>query len=107
MALTRDFKESIMERAKQDKAFRRELLLRGIALLIAGDKDDVQVGKSINATAGFAVLANLTDIPKESLMRMLGPSGNPSLKNLNQVTHTLLTAEGLKEPDGLKVSVQG
>lgn len=112
MAITRDFKETIIERAKNDPKFRRSMLLRGIALLIAGNKEDVQTGKSfirdyINATIGFPTLAKVTSIPKESLMRMLSPSGNPSLNNLNQVTHTLLEAEGVKEPDGLRVSVQG
>ncbi|MCB1782632.1 MAG: transcriptional regulator [Alphaproteobacteria bacterium] len=111
MALTRDFKETIVERAKRDKKFRRGMLMRGIALIIAGNTDDVQTGKSfirdyINATIGFANLSKRTSIPKESLMRMLGPSGNPSLNNLNQVTHALLASEGVKEADSLKVSVQ-
>ncbi len=112
MALTRDFKETIVERAKRDKKFRRGMLMRGIALLIAGNGEDVQTGKSfirdyINATIGFAALSKRTRIPKESLMRMLGPSGNPSLNNLNQVTHTLLASEGVKQADNLSVSVQG
>lgn len=112
MALTRGFKETITERAQRDKKFRRGMLLRGITLIIAGKKEDVQAGKSfirdyINATVGFPALAERTGIPKESLMRMLSPSGNPSLNNLNQVTHTLLASEGVKEADSLKVTVQG
>ena len=112
MALTRDFKETILERAKTDVKFRRSMLLRGIALLVAGNAEDVQVGKSfirdyINATIGFPVLSKKTHIPKESLMRMLSPSGNPSLKNLNQVTQTLLKNEGVKQADNLSVSMQG
>lgn len=110
MALTRDFKETVLERAKRDKKFRRGMLMRGLALLIAGDKDDVQTGKAfirdyINATIGFAALSKRTGIPKESLMRMLGPSGNPSLNNLNQVTHTLLASEGVKEPAAVSIAV--
>lgn len=74
MALTRDFKETILERAKRDKAFRRGMLTRGLVLLLAGDAEDVQIGKSlirdyVNATIGFAALAKRTRIPKESLMR--------------------------------------
>ncbi len=111
MALTRDFKDTIIERAKKDAKFSRSMLTRGIVLLISGNDDDVQTGKAfirdyINATIGFTTLAQRTRIPKESLMRMLSPSGNPSLGNLNRVTHTLLETEGVKEPDGLKVSVQ-
>lgn len=112
MPLTRDFKETVIERAKRDKKFRRGMLMRGIALMIAGDQEDVQTGKAfirdyINATIGFPMLSKRTGIPKESLMRMFGPSGNPALNNLNQVTHTLLASEGVKEPASLKVSVQG
>ncbi len=112
MALTRDFRETVIERARKDKKFRRGMLTRGIVLLIAGRKEDTQAGKSfirdyINATIGFPALAKRTGIRKESLMRMLGPTGNPSLSNLNQVTHTLLENEGLKSTDNLSVSVQG
>ena len=31
----------------------------------------------INATIGFNALAEVTHIPSKSLMRMLGPAGNP------------------------------
>ncbi len=110
MALTRDFKDTVIERAKRDKAFRRGMLTRGIVLLIAGNAQDVQTGKAflrdyINATIGFAALSKKTRIPKESLMRMLGPSGNPSLNNLNQVTHTLLGNEGVKRADAVSIAV--
>lgn len=112
MALTRDFKETIIDRARRDIKFRRGMLTRGIALLIAGNGEDVQVGKSfirdyINATIGFTALSKRTRLPKESLMRMLSPSGNPGLNNLNQVTHALLENEGLKQADNLSVSVRG
>lgn len=112
MPLTRDFKETVIERARRDAKFRRGMLTRGIALLIAGDGEDVQVGKAfirdyINATIGFPALERHTGIRKESLMRMLGPKGNPSLSNLNQVTHILLENEGLTAPDNLTVAVRG
>jgi len=35
----------------------------------------------LNATVGFAELAEATHIPCKSLMRMLGPSGNPRADN--------------------------
>lgn len=111
MPLTRDFKDTIIERAQRDKKFRRGMLTRGIALIVAGNSEDVQTGKAfirdyINSTIGFVTLAKKTHIPKESLMRMLSPSGNPSLNNLNQVTHTLLGHEGLTQPDNLAVSLR-
>lgn len=42
-----------------------------------------------NATLGFQVLARETGIPEKSLMRMLGPNGNPSLRNLGSIVRAL------------------
>ena len=112
MALTRNFKDTIIERATRDKKFRRSMLTRGLVLLIAGKKEDVNVGKAmmrdyINATIGFGELSKKTHIPKESLMRMLSPSGNPALKNLNQVTQALLANEGIEDSYAVSVSLRG
>lgn len=112
MALTRDFRENIMERAKRDPEYRQQLLTRGIGLLLSGGgEEDLHVGKSfirdyINATIGFPTLAQRTAIPKESLMRMFGPKGNPSLSNLNTVIHTLLAKEGGKKQTRLNVMLE-
>lgn len=111
MPVTKGFRDIISNRAGQDIKFRRGMLTRGIVLIMAGNSEDVQTGKAfirdyINATIGFVTLAKKTRIPKESLMRMLSPSGNPSLNNLNQVTHTLLGHEGLTQPDNLAVSLR-
>lgn len=100
MPLTKDFKETIVERAKRDEKFRRGMLKQGIEHLIAGDEDDVLIGKCllrdyINATIGFVGLSEKTRIPKQSLMRMLSATGNPSLNKLNQVMRTLLKSEGI------------
>ena len=40
------------------------------------------MGNYINATVGFRQLAEATSLPANSLMRMFGPNGNPSAKNL-------------------------
>ena len=36
----------------------------------------------INATVGFPALSKETHIPEKSLMRMVGPHGNPTANNL-------------------------
>jgi hypothetical protein len=79
MALTRDFKETIRARVKRDPGFRKALLREGIENFLSGD---VETGKIIlrdfiNATVGFAKLSNVTHRSAKSLMRMLGPRGNP------------------------------
>ena len=62
----------------------RNFLREGIESLVAGD---IATAKTvlrdyINATVGFADLAEATHIPSKSLMRTLGPSGNPLADNL-------------------------
>ena len=62
MPLTRDFKETIQERARRDAAFREALLKEAVDALFSGD---VETGKIvlrdyINATVGFDKLATAT-----------------------------------------------
>jgi DNA-binding phage protein len=87
MALTRDFKETVMKRIQRDKTFRRELFKQGVECLLSGDVDTgkIVLRNYIHATTGFASLSEATDIPVKSLLRMFGPTGNPQAKNLFQV----------------------
>ncbi len=50
----------------------------------------------INATLGFADLAEATRIPSKSLMRMLGPAGNPRADNLFEIVGFLQRREGVR-----------
>ena len=89
--------ETIQARAKRDPAFRQELLREVVACLLAGDVD---TGKAvlrdyINATIGFEALGDLTDHSPKSLMRMLGPKGNPQARNLFEIIGVLQKREGL------------
>ncbi len=105
MPLTRDFKETITARIERDPAFRRELLREGVECLLSGDLD---TGKAIlrdyiNGTIGFEKLSDRTHKPPKSLMRMLGPKGNPQARNLFEVIAYLQKAEGLR----FKLSLKG
>jgi len=98
MALTRDFKETIKARVHRDPAFRKELLREGIESMLAGD---VETGKTIlrdyvNATIGFTELAQGVHRSPKSLMRMLGPRGNPQAQNLFQIVAYLTEHEGIR-----------
>ena len=98
MALTRDFKETIRARAVRDAKFRRELLREGIESMLGGDlaTGKVILRDYINATVGFSDLAEATRIPSKSLMRMLGPTGNPRADNLFEVVSYLQHREGVR-----------
>jgi DNA-binding phage protein len=95
VALTRDFKETIQTRARRDPAFRRELLREAVESFLSGD---VETGKTvlrnyIHATVGFSELAEDTQHSPKSLMRMLGPSGNPQARNLFGIVRYLQLKE--------------
>jgi DNA-binding phage protein len=97
MPLTREFKETVQARLQSDRKYRKELLREGVEWLLAGDLD---TGKAIlrnyiNATIGFDELSRRTKRPAKSLMRMLGPRGNPQARNLLEVIQHLQRAEGL------------
>ena len=98
MSLTRDFKETIRARVERDPKFRKELLREGIESMLTGD---IATAKTIlrdyiNATVGFTELAEATQIPSKSLMRMLGPRGNPRAENLFEVVSFLQHREGVR-----------
>src|SRR5450432_520981 len=98
MALTRDFKETIRAHVKRDPGFRKALLREGIENFLSGD---VETGKIIlrdfiNATVGFTKLSEVTRRSAKSLMRMLGPRGNPQARNLFQIVAYLQKAEGVR-----------
>ena len=97
MPLTRDFKETIQKRARRDAAFREALLKEAVDALLSGD---VETGKTvlrdyINATVGFDALATITKKSPKSLMRMLGPKGNPQARNFFEIVAYLQKKEGL------------
>ena len=98
MALTVDFKETVKERVGRDPVFREELLKEGVECLLTGELD---TGKAIlrdfiNATIGFDTLGSLTDKSPKSLMRMLGPKGNPQARNLLEIISYLQKSEGIR-----------
>jgi DNA-binding phage protein len=84
MALTRDFKETVLARVERDPAFAKELLEEATTLLISGEAETARVilRDLVNATLGFERLAKMTEVPSKSLHRMLSPKGNPSMDNL-------------------------
>ena len=95
--LRRLFKETVQISIAGDPIYRKELLREGVECLLSGDLD---TGKAIlrdyiTATIGFDKLSDMTHSPTKSLMRMLGPKGNPQARSLLEVIAHLRRAEGL------------
>ena len=98
MALTRSFRETVLARAKRDNEFRLALLMEAIDLLLEGD---VEVAKKhlrdyIHASISMDKLAKMVQKKKTNIQRMLGPSGNPGIKNLFPIIKVLQEHEGIK-----------
>ena len=98
MALTRKFKQTILDRAASDPKFRKQMLVEAINEMLAGD---LEAGKSmlrdyINATITFEGLAEKIGKSSKSIHRMLGPSGNPRADNLIEIIRILQEHEQVR-----------
>ena len=102
MTLTRDFKQTVIERVERDPAFAKALLDEAATLFLSGEPDAARLilRDLVNATVGFENLAELTNKPSKSLHRMLSRKGNPSMDNLAAI----FSAVGKSLNVGLQVS---
>ena len=91
MALTRDFKQTVVERAQRDPAFARALLDEAATLFLNGEPHTARLilRDLVNATIGFEALATETTKPAKSLHRMLSRQGNPTMDNLAAILGAL------------------
>jgi len=98
MALTKDFKKTVRNRAQHDSDFRQALLIEAVNSLLS---NEIDVAKAllkdyINATISFEPLAKHVNKNSKSLQRMLSSSGNPTVESLFSVIGALQEAEGVK-----------
>ncbi len=91
MALTRDFKETVIARVQQDPDFAKALFDQAVTLFLNGEADTAKLvlRDLVNATIGFEQLAQDIKKPSRSLYRMLSPSGNPTMTSLCAILKTL------------------
>ncbi len=91
MALTRDSRCTVVERARRAPAFAKALLDEAVTLFLNGEPDTARLilRDLVNATIGFERLAAATGKPAKSLHRMLSTNGNPSMDNLSIVLGVL------------------
>ena len=87
MALTRNFKQTIQERAERDPDFAAHLMHEAVTSFLHGDPHTARIilRELVNATIGFEPLAQALDKPSKSLHRMLSPKGNPTMDSLTQI----------------------
>jgi DNA-binding phage protein len=100
MALTREFKDTVMELCK-DPEYRRGLLLEALESYLEGD---IVVGNSLlrdylNGTQAFGDVAKDLQMQEAGLRRMVSPSGNATAKNIFRLFKVCQDREGIHSVD--------
>lgn len=98
MPQTRSFSETVLARARRDVKFRQALLAEAVQTLLDGNLEEGRAAlrSSINASIGFEKLGAALGRSPKSLMRMFGPSGNPTIENLLGVIGVLRQEAGVR-----------
>jgi DNA-binding phage protein len=96
--LTRSFRETVRARAHRDIEFRQALLGEAMQALLDGNLEEghAALRSCISATIGFEKLGLALGRSPKSLVRMFGPSGNPTAENLLGVIGLLQTETGVR-----------
>ena len=97
MALTRDHFETTKKMLREDSEYRVAFLGEAINCFVSGEADVAKnlLRKYIKATIGFDKLAKMMHKEPQAVMRMLRPSGNPSMDNLSKLLASLRKHEGV------------
>ena len=98
MALTREYKETVIARIKQDPKFARALYAEAMSALLEGETSE---GLSIlrdlvHAEITFKELARQTGLGEKTLHRMLNRHGNPTARNLGIIISRIAEDLGIK-----------
>jgi len=98
MALTRDFRQTVRERAIRHKGYRRELLAEAVNELLAGNMEvgNAMLRDYINATITFPELGKKLNKSSKSIHRMLGPHGNPRMDSMIGILKVLQDEEQVR-----------
>ena len=91
MALTREYKQTVLARIKRDPKFARALYAEAVNSLLEGE---TEVGLSmlrdlVHAGITFKTLSEQTGFGEKTLHRMLSHRGNPTTRNLFTVTKAI------------------
>lgn len=96
MANTRTFSDTVKADLETSAEFRGALLGEAVACMVCGDVETgkVVLREYVNGTVGFLKLGAALGRSPKSLMRMLGPQGNPQARNLFEMVAYLQRVEG-------------
>jgi DNA-binding phage protein len=95
MALTRDYKETVVARINRDRRFARALYAEAVSAILEGETSEglSMLRDLVHARITFKELAHQTGLGEKTLHRMLNRNGNPTVRNLGVIARSI--AEGL------------
>jgi DNA-binding phage protein len=87
MALTRDYRETVLARIKRDPRFARALYAEAMNAILAGETEEglSMLRDLVHAEITFKELARQTGFDEKSLHRMLSRRGNPTARTLAKI----------------------
>jgi DNA-binding phage protein len=87
MALTRDYKATVLARIKRDPKFARALYAEAMNALLDGETEEglSLLRDLVHAEITFKELARQTGFDEKSLHRMLSRRGNPTARTLAKI----------------------
>jgi len=98
MALTRDYKETVVARIKRDSKFARALYAEATSALLEGETTEglSMLRDLVHAEITFKELARQTGLGEKTLHRMLNRNGNPTARNLGMIVRSIAEDLGIK-----------
>jgi DNA-binding phage protein len=91
MALTRDYKETVVARIKRDPKFARALYAEALSAFLDGETAEglSMLRDLVHAEITFKELARQTGLGEKTLHRMLHAKGNPTARNLSVIVKSI------------------
>lgn len=94
----------IFRRLRDDRTFGSVVLLEAVRALLDNDVELTKglLRRFVDAKSGFTQLAELVEAHPKSLVRMLGPAGNPSARQLVAILTLLARQHRVRFSIGIK-----
>ncbi len=98
MALTREYRETVVARLKRDGKFARALYAEAMNALLEGETSErlSRLRDLVHAEITFKELARQTGLGEKTLHRMLNRNGNPTARNWGMIVKSIAEDLGIK-----------
>ena len=98
MALTREYRETVVARIKRDPKFARALYAEAVNAILEGETAEglSMLRDLVHAGITFKELARQTGVGEKTLHRMLNRNGNPTARNLGMIVKSIAEDLGIR-----------